>query len=86
MNFQTLQVRLLAHINTRVRNGDLTERRLARLVGISQPHMHNLLKGARSLSPAHADRILSQLRISVLDLLEPGELAGTPLRGRTPEL
>ena len=69
MYFETLQERLLDHLNWRVRNGDLTERRLARLTGVSQPHMHNVLKGIRMLSPGIADRILRALEMSVLDLV-----------------
>ena len=75
MLFQTLQGRLVAAIRTRVRNGELTERRLARLTGISQPHMHNVLKGIRILSPEIADLILRELRLSLLDLLDSSELA-----------
>jgi transcriptional regulator with XRE-family HTH domain len=71
MYFQTLQGRLLDSIRKRVQNGEITERRLAGMSGISQPHMHNLLKGARALSPAIADRIMRTLDISVLDLLVP---------------
>jgi hypothetical protein len=75
MYFETLQARLIGAVNLRVRNGELTERRLARMIGISQPHMHNLLKGARILSPQMGDRILKKLRMSVLDLCDPGEAA-----------
>lgn len=74
MDFQTLRGRLIEHVNDRVRNGELTERRLARMIGISQPHMHNVLKGARILSPQNADRILRNLEISLLDLLVPDEI------------
>lgn len=59
----------------RVRAGELTERSLARLTGISQPHLHNVLKGARSLSWDSADQILEHLNLSLSDLLsgsEPG--------------
>ncbi len=74
MYFQTLQSRLVAAVRMRVRTGELTERRLARLTGISQPHIHNVLKGARELSPEIADLILRQLKISLLDLVEGEEL------------
>jgi transcriptional regulator with XRE-family HTH domain len=70
MDFETLQRRLLASVKGRVQNGELTERGLARMIGISQPHMHHILKGARSLSVETADRILRRLGLSVLDLLE----------------
>jgi len=87
MDFQVLQIRLIANIRARVRNGEVTERSLARLTGISQPHMHHVLKGARRLSMAMADRILERLRIDLVDLLagegsapRPVPLGATPYR------
>lgn len=70
MDFETLKRRLLAHVRTCVHNGELTERGLARMIGISQPHMHHILKGVRALSLENADRILRRLDLTVLDLLE----------------
>lgn len=70
MFFVELREALLNMLRIRVRNGELTERSLARLVGISQPHMHNVLKGVRTLSPEMLDRFLYQLRLSVLDLVD----------------
>ncbi len=87
MDFETLQRRLLARVRTCVQNGQMTERGLARMVGISQPHMHHILKGARSLSLENADRILRRLGWTVLDLLEGGasarqsRSAGRPVAG-----
>ena len=69
MYFETLQGRLIECVRWRVRNGEYTERRLAGLVGVSQPHMHNILKGVRTLSQGTADRILRTLEMSVLDLV-----------------
>ncbi len=74
MDFETLQRRLLARVRTRVRNGELTERGLARMIGISQPHMHHILKGVRALSLENADRILRGLNLTVVDLLEGSTL------------
>ncbi len=70
MNFWELERRLLADIRERVRRGDLTERGIARLAGVSQPHIHNVLKGKRDLSIETADAILSALGIDLRDLLE----------------
>jgi len=70
MDFETLQRRLLTRVRTSVTNGELTERGLARMIGISQPHMHHILKGVRALSLENADRILRRLDLTVLDLLE----------------
>ena len=73
MHFELLQRRLVEHIRSRVRNGELTERSLARLTGVSQPHLHNVLKGSRFLSREMADQVLRELRICLFDLLEPGD-------------
>ena len=75
MYFETLRGRLIARVNGRVRNGEFTERRLAQITGISQPHVHNLLKGVRTLSPEMADRLLRKLKMSVADLLNSAEIA-----------
>ena len=74
MNFREAQARLLSTLEDRIRNGDLTERGLARLTGISQPHVHNVLKGVRSLTPDIADLILNVLHCSLLDLCPKPEL------------
>jgi len=78
MAFDELRQRLLAEIRDRLRSGQISERRLAHLIGISQPHMHNVLKGTRGLSHQIADRILSRLRISLPDLLPEHGLRGCP--------
>jgi transcriptional regulator with XRE-family HTH domain len=75
MDFQELERRFIEHLRYRIRSGELTERRLAKLAGISQPHVHNVLKGKRIFSLGMADLILHVLRIDLLDLLHPDELA-----------
>jgi hypothetical protein len=82
MDFVTLQRRLLAGLRNRVQNGELTERGLARMVGISQPHMHHILKGTRGLSLEMADRILGRLDISVMDLLDADVFRNSPRKVR----
>ncbi len=90
VTFQALQTRLIAFVNTRIRNGDFTERGLAKILGISQPQIHNVLKGARKLSPELADRVIRKFEMSVLDLLEAGEMyeqmlsRGSVAVGQTP--
>jgi antitoxin component HigA of HigAB toxin-antitoxin module len=74
VNFREQQWRLIAHLRALVRSGDATERGLARLTGVSQPHMHNVLKGKRLLSLEMADQVLAQLHLDLLDFIEPGEL------------
>lgn len=69
VDFATLKSRLVNHINKRINNGEFTERGLARLLGISQPQVHNVLKGARKLSCEVGDRILVKLDVSLLDLI-----------------
>jgi transcriptional regulator with XRE-family HTH domain len=75
MTFLELQHRLLEHLRHRVQSGETTERALARLAGISQPHLNNVLKGKRLLSFDMADEILRNLQMGVLDLIRPDELA-----------
>jgi len=69
VDFQLLQTRLLDEIRARVHNGEMTERSLGRLTGISQPHIHNVLKGVRVLSLEMADHLLRRLRIDLADLV-----------------
>jgi transcriptional regulator with XRE-family HTH domain len=71
LGFQFLLDRLRDVIRVRVKNGQMTERNLARLTGTSQPHLHNVLKGIRVLTPELADHLLTHLNLSVQDLQEP---------------
>jgi predicted transcriptional regulator len=70
INFQGLQTRLVVHLRHRVSSGEITERSLARVTGISQPHLHNVLKGKRFLSFEKSDQILQQLHLDLMDLIE----------------
>ena len=72
--FDVLQARLIQQVRLRINNGEFTERGLARLLGISQSQIHNVLKGARRLQMHLADRILMKLGLSAMDLLHEGEL------------
>jgi len=69
MDFQRLQSRLIMNLRERVRSGEISERSLARVTGISQPHLHNVLKGKRLLSVEKADQILRQLHLDLADLM-----------------
>lgn len=82
--FSLLQRRLLEVVNERIANGEFTERGFARFLGISQPQIHNILKGARKLSPETADLILTRLNLSVLDLLTESETGALPAGSETP--
>jgi hypothetical protein len=74
MTFQDLQQRLIEELRVRVRSGVATERGLARLSGISQPHLHHVLKGKRTFSIEKSDEVLRRLQIDVLHLILPDEL------------
>ncbi|HUG81673.1 MAG TPA: hypothetical protein VML01_08415 [Bryobacterales bacterium] len=74
--FRELASRLLAHLREKVRRGELTERGLARLTAYSQPHIHNVLKGARGVQIELADQIMTLLDIPVLSLFSQEELGG----------
>ena len=75
VSFERLFRRLIEAVNLRIKNGEYTERGLARILGISQPQMHNVLKGARKLHVDLADRLLSKLGLSVVQLFEAEELS-----------
>ena len=74
MTFHEAQLKLLAYVVDRIHNGELTERGFARRIGISQPHVHNVLKGARNLSPEIFDSILKYFHMSLLDLASIEEI------------
>ena len=74
MTFRDAQLKLLANVVDRIHNGELTERGFARLIGISQPHVHNVLKGVRNLSPEIFDSILKCFNMSLLDLASVQEV------------
>ena len=79
MTFALLLATVLLETRLRIANGEVTERALARRVGVSQSQMHNVLKGARTLSPKLADRLLVALEIP-LDLSRQCSSSPTPLR------
>jgi hypothetical protein len=74
VNFEVLEGLLIRFVTFRIRNGDCTERQLARLIGTSQPQLHNVLKGARPLKQGLADALLNHFQISILDLVNSCEL------------
>ena len=75
MDFQELQGRLVEYLRQRIRNGEITERGLARVTGVSQPHIHNVLREKRLLSIDTSDRMLGRLHLDLLDLILPEDLA-----------
>ena len=73
LDFEHLLARLIRHLQHRVRSGEITERSLARVSGVSQPHLHNVLKGKRQLSIAMADQILCRLHLDLRELIQSDE-------------
>jgi hypothetical protein len=73
-DFGELGDRLCWYVRALVKAGDISERGLAREVGCSQAHLHNVLKGARSLSWTLGDAILRRFHLSLFDLFSPAEL------------
>jgi hypothetical protein len=66
--FHQLFEALLNHVRGRISRGDLSERGLARLMGYSQPHVHNVLAGVRHMNARFADDLLGGLGLSLQDL------------------
>jgi plasmid maintenance system antidote protein VapI len=58
LTFEILLYQLREHLREKVKNGQLTERGMARATGVSQPHLHNILKGIRALPPELADQLM----------------------------
>jgi transcriptional regulator with XRE-family HTH domain len=85
LTYGDAQAKLLAYVRDRIHNGELTERGLARLIGISQPHVHNVLKGVRNLSPEIFDSILEHFQMSLLDLAPAEDLEASLRRRRALE-
>ena len=59
-----------------VQNGRFTERSIARRLGWSQPHVHNVLARRRALTPDMADDLLELLGVSARDLVAGGGCPG----------
>ena len=78
--FAELIERLRTMLVEQVANGELTERGLARQIGMSQCHIHNVLNGTRMLTPGAADRILGVLQLSIADLLRGKKIAAGSAR------
>jgi plasmid maintenance system antidote protein VapI len=74
LNFDELIERLRAYIRHRIHSGEYTERSLARILRVSQPHLHNMLKGVRRVNVEFADQVMTKFRISILDLMDAEEM------------
>lgn len=69
MYLSELYATLIATLRQRIANGQLSERKLARMVQMSQPHVHNVLNGTRNFSLPACDQVLRRLEMTVYDLL-----------------
>ncbi len=74
MKFKVLQDNLRKTLWSRIEEGDLTGLRLAKETGFKQAHISNFLNRKRGLSIEGMDKVLNVQRLSVLDLLDPGEI------------
>ena len=74
MKFRALQENLRKALWERIDEGELTGLRLAQETGFKQAHISNFLNRKRGLSVEGMDKVLNVQRLSVLDLLDPGEI------------
>src|SRR5206468_1302102 len=74
MRFRALQENLRKALRERIEEGELTGLRLAKDTGFKQAHISNFLNRKRGLSVEGMDKVLNVQRLSVLDLLDPGEI------------
>ncbi len=74
MKFRALQENLRKALWERIEDGDLTGLRLARQTGFKQAHISNFLNRKRGLSVEGMDKVMNVQHLSILDLLDPGEV------------
>ncbi len=74
MKFKILQDNLRKTLWQRIEEGELTGLRLAEQTGFRQAHISNFLNRKRGLSLEGMDKVLRVQHLSVLDLLDPGEV------------
>lgn len=74
MKFRTIQDNLRRALWGRIATGELTGLQLAEQTGFKQAHISNFLNRKRGLSVEGMDKVLSVAGLSVLDLLDPGEI------------
>jgi hypothetical protein len=66
---EELIARVVEIARAEVRSGKISERQLARLTGLSQPHLHNSLNGVRTFSPKAAGKLMRALKVTVPDVI-----------------
>jgi hypothetical protein len=75
LTFRELEARLLERLSQKLLRGEISERRLARLTGYTQPHIHNVLKGVRRFHTDLADAVMRSLQISIDELVDAEALS-----------
>ena len=70
LNFSQIRQLVIAALQRKINNGELTERGLARLSRLSQPCVHNVLKGNRLGSMSTLDRLIKAARLDLQHLLQ----------------
>lgn len=76
MNFSDLHGRLKSRVLRSIQGGETSERALARRAGMSQSHLHNILKGKRRFSYFSADLIMEALDLTVQNLIRDSDADG----------
>jgi hypothetical protein len=74
MKFRALRENLRKALWERIEEGELTGLRLAQETGFKQAHISNFLNRKRGLSVEGMDKVLNVQGLSILDLLDPGEI------------
>jgi plasmid maintenance system antidote protein VapI len=82
MTFFNLRELLLSRLRRMLETGAVSESTLARRLGVSQPHLHNTLKGVRGVTLQMADQFLGSMGWCVLDLIDSSDLEAAAKRGR----
>ena len=77
MYLEELYQCLVDEARMRVKTGAVTERALARQCGLSQPHMHNVLKNIRVLSTGSASRLMHALDLNIPQLVWHRQMEGS---------
>jgi hypothetical protein len=75
MKFRALQDNLRRILWERIKTGELTGLHLAQETGFKQAHISNFLNRKRGLSLEGMDKVLFVQHLSVLDLLDPADVA-----------
>ncbi len=84
MNASECMAAIKEAIHYQIRNGVITENRLARRCAISQPYTHLIMAGKRPLPPHIADCYLIALKLDAAEIIQAEhqarQLARFPLR------